>query len=93
MNMSENNELDPIRKKLKEVLVENLSLGDIKPEAIDNDEPLFGGGLNLDSLDAVELVVLVQRNFGVEISDMDVGKTAFQSINTLAKFIHDNPNA
>ncbi|MFW5488907.1 MAG: phosphopantetheine-binding protein [Desulfovibrio sp.] len=79
-----------IKEQLKEALVSELNLEDITPTDITDDEPLFGEGLGLDSLDAVELVVLVQRIFGVEIKDMDQGKEAFQSVSSLAKFIEDN---
>ncbi|PLX97072.1 MAG: acyl carrier protein [Desulfuromonas sp.] len=77
------------KEKLKQILVEDLNLEDITPEEIEDDEPLFGEGLGLDSLDAVELVVLVQKHFGVEIKDMEEGRPALQSINTLAAFIED----
>ncbi len=75
---------------LKEALVKELNLEDITPAEIDDNEPLFGDGLGLDSLDAVEIVVLIQRHFGVEITDMDEGKKAFESVNTLAAFIEEN---
>jgi acyl carrier protein len=77
----------PIKEKLKKMLVEELNLEDVSPEDIDDDAPLFGDGLGLDSLDAVELVVLIQKHFGVEIKDMEEGRPALQSVNSLAAFI------
>jgi acyl carrier protein len=82
--------LEEIRKELKELLVVNLALEDITPEEIEDDEILFGEGLGLDSLDAVEIVVLIQRNYGLEIIDEEQAREIFQSMNTLAQWVHDN---
>ena len=79
-----------VKEKLKKAVVEDLNLEEVTPEDIADDEPLFGDGLGLDSLDAVELVVIVKRHFGVEIKDMSEGREAFASINALTKFIEEN---
>jgi acyl carrier protein len=90
MQNSKSDGLAQIRKSLKEMLVKDLALEDINPEDIKDDEILFGEGLGLDSLDAVEIVVLLQRNFGIEIKDMEKGKEIFYSIETLAKYVYEN---
>lgn len=78
-----------LNEKLKTIIIEELNLEDVKVEDISDDAPLFGEGLELDSLDAVELVVQVQKHFGVEIKDIEEGRLAFQSINTLRQFIEE----
>jgi acyl carrier protein len=84
--------LAEIRQRLKELLVENLNLQDVTVDQIKDDASLFGGDIGLDSLDAVEIVVILQRHFGVEIKDMDIGRRVFQSIRVLAEYIYEKKN-
>jgi acyl carrier protein len=81
-----------IRVVLKKAIVEKLNLEDVSPEQIADDAPLFGDGLGLDSLDAIELVVLVKQYFGVELEDSDETKQAFASINALVSYIETHRN-
>ncbi len=74
-------------EKLKAILVKDLNLEELTPGDIDENAPLFGEGLGLDSLDAVELVVVVQKHFGIDIQNMDEAKAAFQSVRSLASYI------
>jgi len=78
-----------IKEQLKKMLVEELNLEDVTPEEIEDDAPLFGEGLGLDSLDAVELVVLLEKHFGVEVKNLEEGRAAFQSVATLAAYIEE----
>jgi acyl carrier protein len=72
---------------LKELVIRTLRLEDIEPEDIVAGDPLFGEGLGLDSIDALELVVAIEREYDVEIPDAEVGRRAFASVNALADFI------
>lgn len=84
--------MDDLKKDLKEMLVRDLKLQDVNPEEIADDDSLFEEGLGLDSLDAVELVVLINKHYGIQIQDMEEGRVAFASINALADFITTNQN-
>lgn len=72
---------------LKKMIIESLKLEDLDPEEIKEEAPLFGEGLGLDSLDALELVVAVEKYFGVVIENEDQGKEAFVSIVGLSRYI------
>lgn len=78
-----------LENRLKKAIVSGLHLEDIRPEDIDSDAPLFNTekGLMLDSLDAVELVVIVEKEFGVAIADAEEARLAFASVNALGDFI------
>lgn len=81
--------MEIIKNQLKEILVNDLKIQDLQPADISDTEPLFGDGLGLDSLDAVELVVLIQKHFDVQIEDMEEGKKAFASVEALAAYIKE----
>lgn len=76
-----------LKTRLKHLLVEGLKLEGMAPESIQDAAPIFVEGLGLDSIDALELVVLVEEEFRVVIPDEEVGKLAFASINALADYI------
>lgn len=78
---------EQLKQRLKALIVEGLKLEDKRPEDIDDAAPIFVEGLGLDSIDALELVVLIEDNFRVTIPDEDVGKRAFASIDALTDFI------
>ncbi len=86
--MSKN--IEELKKELKELLVEHLGLEDITPQEIGDDMPLFGDGVGLDSLDGVEIVVLLQRHYGLDVKDMQKGQEIFQSVSTLAEYVARN---
>ncbi len=80
--------MSDLKQEIKELLVRDLRLQTTAEEIGDTD-PLFGEGLGLDSLDAVELVVQVNKHFGVQIKDMNEGQKAFTSVQTLADYIEE----
>lgn len=76
--------------KLKEEIIEVLNLEDVKPEDINENAPLFGEGLGLDSIDALELIVLMEKNYGIKLKDPSQGKEVFKSIKVMAEYIQTN---
>ena len=78
---------DNLVEKIKQLIITRLKLVDMTPEMIENNAPLFGEGLGLDSIDALELVLGLEKEFGVIIPDAEVGKKIFQSVKTMAHYV------
>lgn len=72
---------------LKQEIIDALNLEDMCPQDIDDDAPLFGEGLGLDSIDALEMIMLLDKNYGIKLSDPKEGKAIFQSVNVMADYI------
>ncbi len=77
-------------QEVKEKLIEGLNLEELTPEEIDDNEPLFNEGLGLDSVDAIELIVVLDANYNVKFENMDELKEIFASITNLTKYINEN---
>jgi acyl carrier protein len=82
--------MSDLKEKLKIQIIKQLNLEDLNPEDIQDDEPLFGEVLGLDSIDALEFIVLLEQHYEIKISDPSEGKEVFQSVNTLAAYIEKN---
>lgn len=76
--------------ELKNEIINVLNLEGVKPEDIATDDELFGGGLGLDSIDALELIVLLEKNYGIKLKDPTQGKEIFRSVRTMAEFVQAN---
>ena len=82
--------MDELILELKNEIIETLNLEDMQPEDIDTDAPLFGEGLGLDSIDALELIVLMEKNYGIKLRDASKGKEIFKSVRVMADYIEQN---
>ena len=82
-------DIGALKKKLSDQIIEYLNLSDL-PEGIVEDEPLFAGSLGLDSIDSIELVVLLEREYGIKIEDPQTGRKVLVDINTMANYIVAN---
>lgn len=82
--------MEDLIKKLKVEIIEALNLEDMEPDDIDEKEPLFGDGLGLDSIDALELIVLLEKEYGIKIQNPKDGQKIFFSLETMAEFIQKN---
>ncbi len=75
---------------LKQQLIEALNLEDMTPDDIETDMPLFGDGLGLDSIDALEIILLLEKHYGIRIDNPNEGKSIFRSVKTLADYIEQH---
>ena len=78
-----------LRQKIKELLIERLKFEDMTAEDISDDEPLFAGGLGLDSIDALEIVVMLESEFGVKVKNETSAREQFKSVAALADFVEE----
>ena len=76
--------------ELKHKIIQALNLEEVKPADIKDDEPLFGTGLGLDSIDALDLVSMLEREYGILVQDMEVARQAFASYRSLETFVQQN---
>jgi acyl carrier protein len=80
-------EVAATQDRIKRLIIDSLNLEGMKPEMIEDDVPLFGEGLGLDSVDALELVVALEKEFGIKIKSQEIGREVFSSVSTLSEFI------
>ena len=83
-------EMNELKQELKQQIIEFLNLTPLTPDEIKDDEPLFGDGLGLDSIDSLELIVLLKRNYGITIQDPKEGRKVLVNINTMVEYIERN---
>lgn len=79
--------MNDLKTKLKELLIERLKFEDMTPDDIKDDDPLFAGGLGLDSIDALEIVVMLETEFGIKVKNESAARDNFHSISSLADFV------
>ena len=82
--------MEQLIEELKKEIIEVLNLEDMKTEDIDENAPLFGEGLGLDSIDALELIVLMEKNYGIKLQSADQGKEIFKSVRVMAEYIQEH---
>jgi acyl carrier protein len=81
-----------LKLEIKILIMNTLSIDNINPDDVDDEKPLFGGGnaLTLDSVDAIEIIMAIQRKYGIRIADQNAARQVISSVNAIAKFITDN---
>ena len=84
--------MEALIETLKKQIIEQLNLAELKPEDIKPDAPLFGEGLGLDSIDALELIVLLEKSYNIKIQDPKEAKEIFSSLQSMADYIKAHPS-
>ena len=84
------NDMEDFKVTLKQQIIDSLNLQGMKPGGIDDNAPLFGEGLGLDSIDSLELMVLLERNYGIKIEDAREGRKVLTSVQSMAEYIQAN---
>jgi acyl carrier protein len=82
--------MEALKNELKEKIITILNFEDMTPADIDDNDVLFGQGLGLDSIDALELIVMLDKEYGIKLTDPKEGKTIFQSIETMAAYVKEH---
>lgn len=82
--------MEALKQELKNKIIDILNLDDVQVEDVNDNDALFGDGLGLDSIDALELIVMMDKDYGIKLADPKEGKAIFQSIETMAKYISEN---
>lgn len=82
--------MNELIQELKEQIIDVLNLEEMTPDEIDADAPLFGDGLGLDSIDALELIVLMEKRYGIRLQSPAEGKTVFTSVRNMAQYVSEN---
>ena len=82
--------MSELKQELKEKIIEQLNLEDVAIEEIADTDPLFGEGLGLDSIDALELIVMLDKDYGIKLADPKEGRKIFESIDSMAEYIAEH---
>lgn len=82
--------MENLLNELKTKIVAVLNLNDVDPEAIKEDEQLVGGNLDIDSIDVLEMVIMIEKDYGVKIDNRELGAMVFATLRTLAEYVYEN---
>jgi acyl carrier protein len=84
--------MEELKLEIKKLIMTTLAIENIDPADVDDEKPLFGGGnaLTLDSVDAIEIIMAIQRTYGIRINDQNLAREVIRSVNSIAAFITEN---